>query len=180
MTWPARTWTDGEVPTGAIFNAYLRDPLTNLNTDPGSITGAWVSYARTTGDFTKNANTTLGDVTGLSFSIAASEIWGFNMSVPYQTNASAGIKFGLTFPSGATGKWGILYITGTGHVSDDIANSIGSTAGVPGTGGMAHISGTIVNSTNAGTVQLQAAQNASHASNTVVYTNSHVKAFRIG
>lgn len=169
-----RTWVAGEVPTDALLNAQIRDNGLILKTsiaDDGTLSALLAS--RTTSDFIKNANTTLGDVTGLSFAIGASEVWAFLAAAYYISNASADLKYNLTVPSGASGRYG---------VSQGTQVTIGTTIvlGTDGTDDSHVFVGTVVNSTTAGTVQLQAAQNSSHASNTTIYTNSSMLAVKIG
>ena len=152
------------------WNTYIRDNLNFLKSDQPD----WIKLGRTTADFVKNANTTLSDVTGLSFSIAASEAWLFWMGLFVVSSTTADLKLGLTFPAGATGRYGI---DNTSNGADLIANTIfRAMTGVD----FEHkvVSGLIVNSTTAGTFQLQAAQNTSHASNTTIYENSHMFAMR--
>ncbi len=175
MTFTAfRTWVAGEVPTAALLNAQVRDNGLILKTsiaDDGTLAG--ILFSRTTSDFIKNANTTLGDVSGLSFPIAASEVWLFYVGLSLDSSVTADIKLGLTAPSGATGRWGNTL----NAVSASIASNL--TAATIGTDELYIITGLVVNSTNAGTVQLQAAQNTSDATNTTIFTHSHILAVKV-
>lgn len=168
------TVSAGDKYPAASWNTYIRDNINDLHENlPG-----WVSLSRVTSDFVKNADTTLEDVTGLSFSIAASEVWLFLVLGHHVSNTSADLKVALTVPSGAVGRYAIGTLGTSGNQDSD---TIGSDLVTISNGNdePLQIYGTVVNSTNAGTVQLQAAQNSSHASNTTIYTNSWLAALRI-
>lgn len=93
------------------------------------------------------------DVTGMSFSIAASETWVVDFYLGVTVSGANGMKVALTVPSGATmylaskGTQATPSVTTTsGTLSTNIANA--SPTGI-------HLHALIQNSTNAGTVQLQ-------------------------
>lgn len=173
-----RTWVAGEVVTAALLNAQLRDNGIILKTsiaDDGTLAG--ILFSRTTSDFVKNENTTLGDVTGLSFAIGANEVWMLRIIAILTSHTNADIKYDITVPSGAVGRWGVMRN----------ALTLEATIGTPITGMATQgvdehmiIHALVVNSTTPGSVQLQAAQNASHASNTTIYTHSHILATKVG
>lgn len=129
---------------------------------------------------TKNANVTLADVTGLKFFVGASETWVFEAQLQLSTGATPDIKMAFTVPSGAAGTGTFLYHATTaiasGRVSDWTASTSMTTAAA-GTG--ATLTGRIVNSTTQGWVQLQAAQDTSDASDTIVYVGSWITARRV-
>jgi len=138
---------------------------------------------RTTTNFTKNANTTLADVTGLGFHVGASEVWGFEVAAQVSAPATPGIKLAFTVPTSAT-------ITGTGTLTGSVSGAVSAERSANFTSAMSlvatgvdgdvlTISGVVVNSTTAGIVQLQAAQDTSNASNTIIYANSFIRAWRI-
>lgn len=133
-----------------------------------------------TSTLTKNANTTLADVTGLKFFVDDSQTWVFESQLQLSTAATPDIKMAFTVPSGAAGTGTFLYHATTaiasGRVSDWTASTSMTTAAA-GTG--ATLTGRIVNSTTAGWVQLQAAQDTSDASDTIVYVGSWITARRV-
>lgn len=133
-----------------------------------------------TSTLTKNANVTLADVTGLKFFIGASETWAFEAHLQLSTAATPDIKLGFTVPASATGTGNYLYHATTAmssaRVSDWTAAQSLVTAAA-GTG--ADLYGRIVNSTTQGWVQLQAAQDTSDASDTIVYVGSWITARRV-
>jgi hypothetical protein len=180
-TWTAtKTWSS-EILTDSGLNQYIGtsgnlDVLKSSIADDGTLAG--ILFSRTTADFVKNANTTLADVTGLSFAIGSNDVWLFWVGASGISNTIADWKVGLTFPSGASGRWSALTGgSGGNQKSDVIANSL-NCIGV-GSDEPLIMFGTVVNSSTAGTVQVQAAQNTSHASNTTIYTNSHILAIKV-
>lgn len=152
----------------------------------GSITGGdpvsqgWIKGGRITAGQSLNSSTTLTNVTNMVFAIAASETWIF-FFFPHMNGPAAGdIKFAVTFPASATVRYGVIGVN-----SLTSARST-NTAGAGLSGGLTDnqlfmpiVSGIVVNSTNAGDVQLQFAQNTSDATNTNIVANSYYLAFRI-
>ena len=193
---------------GAVQMA-LGDPAPNAQTEPSipTVAGAAVKYykvqsgqtvaanvaikidksvqthpltwaSRTTSNFTKNTNDTLGNVTGLSFPIGASEVWAVEVEMQTASNASGGLKFAFTVPSGGAVTGNVVFGAAAAVVnvrSADLTSASGSTTATV----TSRITAMVVNSTTAGTVQLQAAQNASHASDSIVYAGSFLKAWRL-
>lgn len=126
-----------------------------------------------TADFTKNNSLTLGDVTGMSFPVVANGIYDFYFVIHWKSTAVANIKFTLTGPAAPTAiRFGV----------PSAGQSVfGNTCGIVGAGAdvTAILSGQLRNGANAGTVQLQMAQSNLEATNTVVYAESSVNAWRI-
>lgn len=138
------------------------------------------TFARSTSNFTKNANTTLGDVTGLAFTVGANEVWAFQFVMRGITAAAAGAKFTLTGPSAPTAVWfGCDDNHGVATASSVAA--FGSAVVQTGAGADKTwvVSGLLRNGANAGTVQLQMAQTTSDPTNTIIYAESYVIAWRI-
>ena len=136
----------------------------------------WIS--RSTSNFTKNTNDTLGNVTGLLFPIGASEVWAVEVEMQTTANASGGLKFAFTVPTSGAVTGNVVFGAAAAIVnarSADLTSASGSTTAMV----TARITAMVVNSTTAGTVQLQAAQNASHASDSIVYSGSFLKAWRV-
>lgn len=126
-------------------------------------------------------STTLQDITDLVFAVGASETWIFEFFVSFQSGTTPDIKFSVIAPSGATIRWGMAHFKST-TVSTPVysvlttgEDDIQALTGIEGT----HIMGTIVNSTTAGDLQLQGAQNTSDASNTTIHANSWVMGHQI-
>lgn len=140
--------------------------------------------ARVTADVTKNASTVFGDVTGLSFAIAANETWAFEVRLKQIGTSVANAKYTFTGPAAPTGvMFGVMSgITPT--VSNNqaaVAFGTAVDANLPGTSNteiLIMISGCVRNGANAGTVQLQFAQLASEASNLIIRAESFLEATR--
>ena len=160
-------------------------PITSGGTGGSTLTtaqlGLGIQNARLSSNYT-NATTSLTDVTGLSFAIAASEIWTARFALKVNGADANGMKFAITVPSGAT-LLGIVngnVATITAYSSDIISAS--ATAGIAyatssATGSIIIVDLTVVNSTTAGTVQLQALKVTSGTA--TIYANSNMIANRV-
>ena len=136
--------------------------------------GLHAKVVRKTSDQTlTQSSETLQNVTDMLFAIGANEVWSFNLIVMGNSGATPDTKIGWALPSGATMWW-------TSMTSSAAENSA-STFILPG-GSVDRRDWFICmvfNSTTAGNVQLQAAQNTSDASDTKVLTNTSIIAHRI-
>lgn len=179
MAWTTpKTWAT-EVLTSSGMNTYMRDNQNILKTsinDDGTL--AVLQSGVVSSNWTLTTSTTLTDVTGLAFDIAASEDWLFAVIFHGNSPAAADWKFQVTVPTGATGRFGVF-----GRVSEvAIADAaIGTAIDLQGLGSdMSFImQGRVLNSTTAGTVQIQAAQNTSSGT-TTIYAGTGIIAVRIG
>lgn len=157
----------------------------------GSIVCIDQKFVRKTIDESIPSNTTLQDDDALLFAIAASEVWQFEFVV-HASSASdtPDIKFSVTFTgaAGATGTWGHQGIQSTAtttpsvvavsrYVFDASSPSVGGVIAAADTPN--RIVGVVVNSTTAGNIILQWAQNSSNATATTVKTGSYLLACRI-
>lgn len=137
------------------------------------------TYGASASNFTKNANTTLGDVTGVAFAVAASATYLFQFYAVCSAAVAAGNKFAVTGPAAPTSVL-ISYLTRDSTGGDDaFATATTMTALGAGSYQLVIISGYLVNGANAGTVQLQYAQQTSDASDAIVYAGSYVQALRV-
>lgn len=137
--------------------------------------------SRTLTNFTKNANDTLGDVTGLKGYIGASEVWAFEVQAQALIGGTPDIKIAFTVPAGAavTGV-GILGQTATLAGCYERSSDFTAALALLGTGAeYLGASGVVVNSTTPGVVQMQAAQNTSTAEDTILYAQSFIKWTRL-
>jgi hypothetical protein len=180
----AQTEPSKPAVTGVILKAYKVQPGQTIADNVAiqidkAIQAHPLTYvARTTSNFTKNTNTTLGDVTGLAFPIGASEVWAVEVEMQTTSNVSGGMKFAFTVPAAGAVTGNVVFGAAAAIVnvrSADLTAASGSTTAIV----TARITAMVVNSTTAGTVQLQAAQNASHASDSIVYAQSFLKAWRV-
>lgn len=195
---PPRTWNAGETVTAVLMNQQVRDNLNILKTsidDDGKIRALSAAYLadlsgndllitglpktfRQTADVTKNANTTPADLPGLAFPVAANEDWHFNGTLFIISSVAADIRLALTGPSSPTAViYQALNVTNPGAV----ATAFGSNVVAQGLAAIVQVvllCGTVRNGANAGTVQIQGAQNASDATSTIFKQNSFLVAHR--
>lgn len=125
-------------------------------------------------------------VTGLSFAIAANEVWIVKVHMKVGSSSAAGIQVAVSFPASATvtADWfGTTLTNGTnayeqttasGTLTTTSFDTLGATTAAVG----AFVDGriTVINSTNAGTVQIQFAKTTSGTA--TVYAGSHLTAHR--
>ena len=148
----------------------------------GNITSTDVLTSTRTGRLTSDAvigNTTLADVSGMSFSIGASEVWAFSAFLVIDADTVPDYKVGWTYPAGCTMSWGPTgdpahNVTGStvfNQAQTEAAAQARAGAGA-GTNIIDTYEGTIVNSTTSGTIQLQFAANA--VGSATMKANSHI------
>lgn len=143
-----------------------------------------VTHAIKTADQTlTQSNTTLQNVTDLSKAVAASTNYLVEVFLLLNAaNVTSDFKFGWTVPAGCTMLWGPLrtsdsasYWMGTEPATDPIAllteGSTFSAGSFSGTTGL-FLNAIVRNSINAGTLQLQASQNLSDASDNKILKDS--------
>jgi hypothetical protein len=139
------------------------------------------------------SSTTLTDVTGLGVAVCATSTEVYTVEVQLILTAAAANpdwKFGWTFPSGMTGFWGTQSnVAGLDHWGPGTApggtqsallvqTDALSVASSAVTGGL-RIFGTFSCASTSGTLQLQFAQAASHASDLTVKRGSTLIARRV-
>lgn len=148
---------------------------------------------RAAADQSITTNTTLASATNMSFAIAANEEWEADFDIDLNgvtALQTTGMKWAVTVPAGATlnvraalipnvvagGTNVLTRATTTGGAAMDF-----SAATLPDVtaGGLVRISVWVLNSTNAGTVQLQVAQSTSSATALVIAKGSHGVATRV-
>ena len=128
---------------------------------------------------TVNNSTTLVNVTGLSFAVAATASYQFLFMMFGIAQATATWKMTLTGPAAPTAiRYGVTNgITSAGMstaFSSSMALAPAGNANVP-----IILTGYLINGANAGTVQFQFAQNAADATDTIIYAHSSVMAWRV-
>jgi len=165
-------WTAIEAAFGASLDTAIA-----FNFLPTGL-GAW-KFSRSTADLTKNASTAFSDVTGVSFTVGASETWAWLCLVHGISSVAAQFKFTFTGPAAPTAvRFGLVSQTGVAAATSQAAfgsavNCAGTTVDI----GL-HLFGLLRNGANAGTVQMQFAQQNSDATNSKVYAESSVIAVR--
>lgn len=160
-----------------------------LPTSGTLLTSASRSVVRATADQSVANNTTLASATSLALTIAASEEWVWNCNIDLGTNVGvSGVKWAVTVPVSATlnvmatsspsafaaGATAVLKTT-TGGGALDFTTTLTSGYGETGF----QISVWVLNSTNAGTVQLQIAQSTTSGTAIVIRKGSHCIGERI-
>lgn len=126
-------------------------------------------------------SSTLQNDDELFIAVEANAVYIVELIILYTSGTTPDIKFGLTVPTGATGTWsGIGYDTASSFLSFGPVNI---TSALP-FGGLAadkeaRINIVLATGANAGTVQLQWAQNTLNASTTTVYAGSYMNGTRI-
>lgn len=139
--------------------------------------------SRVTSDVTTTADTA-GDVTGLGFAIAASEVWCAEFHLKIGCNNTGGVKFAITVPASATF---MATVQGSSTSPSSLTTSILATSGALSSSSFSAVNSAncwlkvsvcVVNSTNAGSVQLQFASTTAGQTSTV-YANSYVIARKI-
>ena len=128
------------------------------------------------------ANATMADITGMSFTVGASETWHFLIAASYQSTTDEDAKWDFSGPVGASIVWtNIAFSSSLGFsAGGNIAIDADLTTGGAGAIDLGiWMSGKITNGVNAGTIQLRGAQAAEvDADVLTVYIGSHGLAWR--
>lgn len=129
---------------------------------------------------------TLADVTGMGFSVAANGVYLFDFWVPFQTaTATVGMQLAVTCPASPSLISYVAFIAnltdggnaqwqGYGTSSGDAI--VGQNVPATGTSFLAHLYGVLANGANAGTLQLQAANET--ASNNITVKAPAIMKYR--
>lgn len=142
-------------------------------------------FIRKSADESVNNRTAMQDDDHLSFSIGASETWLFEFTlVMICSSGSADLDAAITVPASASVMYASLAPRATDTLiqSSTVATTSGAEVGpigVASTATMGTIRGVVVNSTNAGTVQLQWAQNVLTVADSTVKAGSYLLAHRV-
>lgn len=154
------------------------------------VTGTGISkieLVRKTVDEIVNNSTTLQNDDVLKVALAANEAASFLFQIFSESSAVADIQYAITVPAGATLIWSkasgvgvsptggvqpFTTITASGTAQADVGAGAGDKRAVT-------IIGTVVNGATAGDLQLQWAQNTAEVSDTKVFANSILLAFRV-
>ncbi len=186
-TIPIANGGTGATTANAALNALLPSQTGNsgefLTTDgtdsswgafsmPSSFVGKTIALTKT-GNQSVTSSTTLVNCTDLSFSIAANEVWVGTFLPIVAAGVGGGLKWAFTAPSGCSitvrAQGGAAFptsiIDGNGLTGNGATN-------LHGTASRYELTMIISNSSTAGTVQFQFAQNASNGTATTVSKNS--------
>ena len=144
-------------------------------------------FVRKTGDQTVTTSIVLINDTHLLAPIGASETWIFEFTLYYNSAGGSDIRVAVNVPSGATGRFGLSSAATTGGVQGDLNSfsiaDLTDTGAVQAGGGgatdlMMTMKGIVINSTNAGDLQLRWAQGVSGGS-TIIRENSFLSLQRV-
>lgn len=142
--------------------------------------------SRTTADITSTTQA-LVDITGLSFSALAGEVWEFEINCRVGSSSAAGCQYGFTFPAGGTLEAiAVGSLASANGMQTDRMTTTATAGAAFNTGSVTtaancailQVRGTYVNSTTAGVVQFKHLKVTSGTS--TIYANSHITARRIG
>lgn len=136
-------------------------------------------FVRKTSDETVNNSSTMQNDDELLAAVVADTVYHFRLRVVVNSGTTPDIKFGFTYPSGTTLTYDITEgetpasaaaVVSGPYTQADAAVAFSTT----GSDQPCYIEGLIVVSSTAGTFQVQWAQFAANASNTVVRTGSYL------
>lgn len=156
-------------------------------TQGGSILSAVAK--RATADQSLTTNNSLTNATGMSFSIAANEEWIVQINCDFGAVLSTtGLQIGATLPAGATADFDV----NLSDIAVTLGNVLSGTTTTPATGialAAATLAGItnagaiidlwVLNSTTAGTVQFQFAQNTSSGTALTLRKGSYLIGWRV-
>lgn len=147
-------------------------------------------FKRTTSDATLNNSVTMTAVAALNLAVLSGEVWYLDYVLHYDATTVADIDFDVSYPSGSTGRMGMICAqTGaTGASASTQRNTTYALAGTDltnqtcggvgaGTGMIAFFRGVIIAGAH-GTISLRFAQGTQEATNTNVLTGSTLKAHK--
>lgn len=199
MSWTApRTWVTSEVISAAIMNTHVRDNLLETAPAKASAAGQMVfstaanAIAMVTGskyktaDESVNNSTTLQNDDHLAWAVAANEVWAWAGHF-YITIASGNPLFKMVFamPVGGDGTYTAFSSqsnvpsAGTIGIAAYLMSTSQSGFGSGLTSLLVELVGVYIGGANAGTVQLQWAQNAAVASNLTLKLGSYIDLKRL-
>lgn len=161
---------------GSGSNTFIKKTLAETKTLLGLSTTTYK-----TADETVNNSTTLQNDDHLLFAVAANEVFEFTMVLRTISQGAADIKFAITVPTAATIEWEFIGRDEGATMVQATQIGSGTSVGAYGvaTNYIHTIRGIIINSTNAGNVQLQWAQEAADVSDTKVLANSCIIAHKL-
>ena len=185
ISYTKKTWLDSPNTTTPLSAANLQIMDDGIQAACDAVDAMpSVRVAALTSDFSgTQSNTTLEDVTGLSITLAANEIFTFTAWLPYESTETADAKIGFTVPSGATMNFTrTIYAVAGGTVGATAYVFAGASAETLAVGAAvgddpncAIYNGVVINSSTAGNFQVQLAQAVSEASDIKMLTGAVIR-----
>ena len=130
-------------------------------------------------NFSKTSDTTLADVTGLSFTLASGGVYKFLAKLYLSCGASGGAKVALAGTATATTINYIIRLNTTTALASEVNSAMGGDYGTTAAHVYAEVDGAIV--VNAGgTLLIQFAQNASNGTPSIILVGSTFEVQKIG
>jgi hypothetical protein len=118
----------------------------------------------------------------MAIAIGASETWEFEaLLLVTAATSTPDFKFAFTVPTGATIRWEATLVDGTTATPSGLITASGTSVALTVTGNNSDyvvVKGIVINSTTAGNLQLQWAQNSSNTTATKLQTGSFMKALK--
>jgi len=191
---PAAIARDTEVTAAVADEATARDAAIDThkgdasahhtkytNAEAVAAVGGRFTMVRKTADQTVNNSAILQNDDQLLFAIGANEVWEFSFILLATSGTTPDMQVAVTMPSGGDVDWFWVGPNSAGTLVEIVVNgSAGSTnMEAKDNPTVIIIRGIAVNSTNAGNVQLQWAQNTANATDTKVLTNSCLIAHKL-
>ncbi|HVE27783.1 MAG TPA: hypothetical protein VNC22_20395 [Sporichthya sp.] len=138
--------------------------------------------ARKTTNETVNNSSTLQNDDEIFLAVEASCVYHFELRISSDSGTTPDLKLGFTYPTGTTIRWsgvdadtaGAVRITG-GLTETSVPAVVGGTPSVFAS----YYSGVVITGVNAGTLQLQWAQNSANLSNSIVQAGSYLLLQRV-
>jgi hypothetical protein len=163
-----KTWSAGETLTAANFNTYIRD--NQLSFGPHLL-------VRKTSDQSVTSSTTLvSDSALVTPSIAANEVWWFQLRIRVSGISGGDLKHTFSFPAGGTLDMTSTSNSATGsvYVQDDelTASDTPTQTAILDNTKLVPVEVLYINAGTAGVITYRWAQNTSNATATTVKTNS--------
>lgn len=165
----------GDPPAG---HTQIQALATAVDVDMQNVDRFLSGYVTT--DIPVAASVTYVNATGLSFAVAANQRYAWRAVLFYNAAAAGKLKFGYTIPVGASMIYGLVgldtavtAVTGTTNFTylTAVNGILGAPTAATNVFGIAE--GTLINGANAGTFQIQFAQNAASGT-TTLRANSHL------
>lgn len=134
-----------------------------------------------TAALTKNANVTLGTITGLSATLEAGETYVVKLALPCTAGASGGIKVALATSDTLTltsSNIGAKVMTASALAVASTTSGLDTAVGATSAAVLVEVNAVLVVNA-AGTLIVQAAQNASNGTDTVVLVNGSMTVTKV-